>query len=199
MEQGNVQASEILFPGQQEGERIYFVITPHWIRRVFDFLTAFTLSLSVFFLTYRFSESLTFIGEPVYVLTGGTILSIIIFMSVYGWLTLVTNALKGFITDRRFMRLELMFPWFILKRSLFWNEVGKVKGYERNVIFRLLNIGKIGLTPIAVQGAALDMRHVHYFEDLANYIDKILYLYKNKPHELIDLRPFVAKPAGKRY
>ena len=35
-------------------------------------------------------------------------------------------------------------------------------------------------------------------DDLANYIDKILFMYKNQPSELSTLRPFIAKPKGQR-
>jgi len=37
---------------------------------------------------------------------------------------------------------------------------------------------------------------VYYFEDLANYIDKILFTFKNTPAEVANLKPFVPKPKG---
>ena len=41
--------------------------------------------------------------------------------------------------------------------------------------------------------------HVYYYGDLANYIDKIIYTFKTKPSEIQSVRPFVPKPAGKRF
>ena len=39
---------------------------------------------------------------------------------------------------------------------------------------------------------------VSYFEDIANYIDKILFTFKNKPTEVPLIKPFIPKPRGQR-
>ena len=45
----------------------------------------------------------------------------------------------------------------------------------------------------------IELRDVHYYRDLGNYIDKILFTYKQKPREVSEIRPFVLKPRGERY
>ncbi len=39
---------------------------------------------------------------------------------------------------------------------------------------------------------------VYYFEDLANYIDKILFTFKNTPGDIAAIKPFVPHPKGQR-
>ena len=43
-----------------------------------------------------------------------------------------------------------------------------------------------------------ELTHVYYYRDLGNYIDKILYTYKQKPKEMKKIKPFVEKPKGQR-
>ena len=43
------------------------------------------------------------------------------------------------------------------------------------------------------------MPYTWYYEDLANYVEKILHLNKTKPDEIAKLHLFVPKPKGQRY
>jgi hypothetical protein len=45
----------------------------------------------------------------------------------------------------------------------------------------------------------IEIKNVYYYRDLGNYIDKILFTYKQKPAEVDNIRPFVPKPKGERY
>jgi hypothetical protein len=45
----------------------------------------------------------------------------------------------------------------------------------------------------------IQLKDVYYYRDLGNYIDKILFTYKQKPADITNIRPFVPKPRGERY
>ena len=140
-------------------------------------------------------------SDPRYTVTFGFILSLIVGGALFGWAQFTSHRARAFITDRRFVRLEVSFPAFMARRSLFWNEVLKVKTFAPNLLFRYLKIGTLVVQPIMSESGQEDVsfKHVYYYGDLGNYMDKILYTFKTKPEEVKQLRPFVAKPAGERY
>ena len=59
-------------------------------------------------------------------------------------------------------------------------------------------IGILEVEPIMGDKENVIVRDVFYFEDLANYIDKILFTFKNKPAEVDQIAPFIPKPRGER-
>jgi hypothetical protein len=116
----------------------------------------------------------------------------------------------AYITDRRLMRFEPTTLFATNPRSLTWDEVVKVKTYPPNAIWKQLAIGNVIVhartpsrpdehTPGAVAADDIELKDVYYYKDLGNYIDKILFTYKQKPKEMDTIRPFVAKPKGERY
>ena len=96
------------------------------------------------------------------------------------------------------MRFDKPSPFDVAKRALFWNEVLKAKGYSPNILYKLLRIGIIIVEPQLSDQENIVMYDMTYYEDTANYIDKILFTFKNKPMETAMLKPFVAKPKGER-
>ena len=53
--------------------------------------------------------------------------------------------------------------------------------------------------PAGMTADDIELNDVYYYRDLGNYIDKILFTYKQKPREMDEIRPFVPKPRGERY
>ena len=45
----------------------------------------------------------------------------------------------------------------------------------------------------------IELTDIFLYRDLGNYIDKILFTYKQMPKEVADIHPFVPKPKGQRY
>ena len=84
------------------------------------------------------------------------------------------------------------------KRALFWSETLKAKAYAPNMIFRMLKVGTIDVEPQLADHEDVRITDVYYFEDLANYIDKILFTFKNKPTDVAAIKPFVPKAKGQR-
>jgi hypothetical protein len=89
-------------------------------------------------------------------------------------------------------------PFFVTKRALFWNEALKAKAYASNIFFRSFKIGTIDVEPQLAEHEDVRVTDVYYFEDLANYIDKILFTFKNKPEDIASIKPFVPKVKGQR-
>lgn len=187
------------FYGQQSDEIVLYEIHPYWTRKFLGLLRAVVATLLGFGASYLYSSFLS--DDSAYSFTFGVILSLIIGALIYGWFRFSANRAKAFITDRRFVRMEVSFPIFIKKRSLFWNEVLKVKGYAPNLLYRAMGVGTIAVQPIMSESGKEDVTfvHVHYFNDLTNYIEKLVYTHKSKPEELKNIRPFIPKPKGERF
>jgi hypothetical protein len=82
---------------------------------------------------------------------------------------------------------------------VFWRDVLKTKSVADNVLWRLLKVGMLEVVPKSGADQSLLLRSVHYYEDLGNYFDKLVYLTNAEPHELKTVRPFVALPRWERY
>jgi len=184
------------FDGQQDGEKILAALTPHPLTK--------TLSIVGLVLLILLFSCIAFMIGSVVPIAGGTIklvgvlLSAIILITGIWWIETTFKKAITYITDRRVMRFDVTTPFFTTKRALFWNEVLKAKAYAPNIILKSLNIGEVVLEPIAATEESICISNVSFYEDIANYIDKILYTTKNKLQEMDTFKPFIFKSKGHR-
>lgn len=177
----------IAFDGQQEGERILFEICPHAMVKRLAIVKVATTAV-VF----------PIIGAVTSLLLPGLAISVIIMAAGFWWNNMCFRDTRAFITDRRIMRFERVSPFMVAKRALFWNEALKAKAYQPNLLLHWLNIGTLTIEPQVQTEENVIIKNIHYAEDLANYIDKILFTFKNAPGDIAALKPFVPKPKGQR-
>lgn len=185
----------IAFDGQQEGERVLFEIRPHPIVMRFALLRiAFTASIFVLIVFVIGTQSsftsalflIPFVG--IAAAAAGAVF----------WVKRQHEDTRAYITDRRVMRFERISPFMVAKRALFWNEVLKAKAYEPNLLLKSYNIGTLIIEPQVQTEENVIIAQVSYAQDLANYIDKILFTFKNTPADITKIKPFVPKPKGER-
>jgi membrane-bound ClpP family serine protease len=199
--------SDTDFFGKQEGERILYVVKPHPLSLFFKLLKIYLIAFAVFLVLAILGTQLVLLDL---FLIGGVILAFLI--AVIGT-KVVTDYQKrdvAYVTDRRLMRFEPTTLFATNPRSLTWDEVVKVKTYPPNALFKQLAIGNVVVharTPArpdehtlgAVAADDIELKDVYYYKDLGNYIDKILFTYKQKPKEMEAIHAFVPKPRGERY
>lgn len=185
------------FPGMHADERVLYAARHHPIRMVRGLLYSVGTALAVYLVASQLqrvapdSADVSILRAEL----GGYFLSLL----MLAWVLLEYFSARVFITDRRIMRLELSPAGYIKKRGLFWNDVAKTKSWHRNIILRWFNIGTVKITPTIYFNEEIRLPDMYYFEDLANYIDKIVYTYRTTPDKLSAIRPFVTKPKWKRY
>lgn len=184
------------FDGQQEGERILYVVHEHPLTAYVSYVTVAVLTLLIFGFTALIASTFSDMSGVIWTIGG-----------IFGLLVLSLGALwtkrhheqsLAYITDRRIMRFEAVSPFLVAKRALFWNEALKAKAVTKNLFWKILNIGMVIVETQVPDQGEVRLGNVYYYDDLVNYIDKILYLFKNTPSEITGLRPFVPKPKGKR-
>lgn len=184
------------FDGQQSEEKVLTVIRPHSSH----FYISFTITIVCFVIVLTILLSITsYIPAARHTVNSiGAVGSILILIITSWWLWKTQSEDKTFITDRRIIRFDVVTPFFTNKRALFWNEILKVKAYAPNMVMRLLKVGTLQIEPVAAEAESILIPNVYYHEDLANYLDKILFTFKNNLSDMTTIRPFVPLPKGKR-
>jgi uncharacterized membrane protein len=201
--------SEKDFYGKQTDENILYVVRSHPLATVFGLA-------KVFFVAVIISLVLIILGTQIESLFGIFItFGIVLFLLI----TIIGTKIVldwqkrniSYITDRRLVHFEPTTLFATNSRALTWDEVVKVKTFPPNVIWKQMAIGNVVIharTPVHPGGkddsvgASVDdieLKDVFYYRDLGNYIDKILFTYKQKPAEIDNIKPFVPKPRGERY
>ena|SRR3989344_2733117 len=188
--------TSIQFDGQQTDERVLYAIAPHQFSK-------YVAIGKIVFLSIFFYLVLLLIGTIVPDAASalkivGILLSFVLLAIGIWWNNTVYSRDRAYITDRRIIRFDQVSPFYKTKRELFWNEALKTKAYAPNLLYRMMRVGILEVDPIMGERENVVVRDVYYFEDLANYIDKILFIFKNKPSEISAIHPFIPKPKGMR-
>ncbi len=198
------------FYGRQEGEKILYVVHPHALATLIGLVKVFGISLIVSLVLIILGTQLGSAGSLLVIL-GILFFFIIIILGsqiVLNW----QRREIAYITDRRLVRFEPTTLVATNSRTLSWDDVVKVKTFPPNFIFKQLAIGNVVVharTPARpyddqettrwMTADDIQLNNVYYYRDLGNYIDKILFTYKQRPREVSEFRPFVPKPKGQRY
>lgn len=185
------------FSGQQDGERVLHKFGAHpmafWTDLIPYLITYALLGTLCWFVADWFPDYTNLIKlvalATCVVLSGVTM----------WWLARYYRLVQVILTERRIVRFEPQFPFFTRKRMLFWTNVLKTKAMSKNVFLRFFKVGELIISPVTGEDEDIKIDYVYYYDDLANYIDKILFLAKHTPAELYTLNEFVLKPKGKRY
>lgn len=187
------------FPGQQEGERILYLIRPSWTREFVGYLKVALVACAAGAVLWYLSER-EFIQ-----LTEELRMKCWVAIALIGALTMlwyrqVSEHSRAYITDRRFVRFEGSIPMWQSQRALFWNDVVKTRTFAPNFVLRMLKVGTLELIPnFAVEGQNIAVPHAYMYGDLGNYLDKVVFTFRTRPQEMDSLREFVPKPKGQRY
>lgn len=200
--------SDTDFYGRQEGERILYVVKPHPISAVFGLVKIYAIAIVVCVVLIVIGTQVE--GSVGIFAISGIVLLILIAL-IGTRITLDWEAREiAYITDRRLVRFEPTTLFATNSRTLAWDEVVKVKTYPPNFVWKQMAIGNVVVharTPARpddqghgeVTADDIQLKDVYFYRDLGNYIDKILFTYKQKPSEIAAIRPFVPKPKGERY
>lgn len=188
--------AQAIFDGQQSDERILSTVRPNRLKTYTDMAVA--VILVIFFTAVIFGVSSLLPQFTGVLRAASAVGGIGTALLALWWIRIRDERSVSYVTDRRLIRFDAATPFFMAKRSLFWNEVLKAKAYSPNVLLRFLRLGYIVVEPHLSESENIVLKDVYMYEDLANYIDKILFIFKNKPAELEILKPFVAKPKGMR-
>jgi hypothetical protein len=195
------------FYGRQEDEKILYVVRPHVLATIFSLLKVFFIALTIGLVLVILGTQVGIFGK--FFIFAGIVLFLLICLAgakiILNWQAREI----AYITDRRIIRFEPTTLFATNFRTLTWDEVVKVKTYPPNFLWKQLAIGSVVVharTPVKLEGSGsgdimaddIELKDVYYYRDLGNYIDKILFTYKQRPKDIDLIRPFVPKPKGQR-
>ncbi|WKZ25393.1 MAG: hypothetical protein QY322_03325 [bacterium] len=201
--------TEDTFYGQQGGEKILYVTRPHPIASAVNMVKVYIIALILFIIFYSLTKEFSGMSTGLYLISI-VIPLVVIFLGS----KMVKNYQEkniSYITDRRIVRFDPTTFFATNIRTLSWDEAVKVKTFSPNMLWKQLKIGTVILhARTTVKTVDEEVRHtlsaddielndIYLYRDLGNYIDKILFTYKQMPKEVADIRPFIEKPKGQRY
>lgn len=197
------------FYGQQENEKILYVTKPHPIARIVGLIKIYLITVITFIILFYLAGA---IPEDVNVFR---MLGIIVPITILIIGTKVINNFQkrniSYITDRRIVRFDPTNFFATNVRTLSWDEAVKVKTFSPNILWKQLKIGTVivhARTTVktvdeelnnTVTADDIELDNIYLYRDLGNYIDKILFTYKQMPKEVSEIHPFIPKPKGQRY
>lgn len=186
------------FPGIQEGERVFYMFRSHWLREVVGAVKIAMLAGACMAVAALLSEKYLFLGEEhlLRVYIGIAILGVLVML----WYRFVCEHSRSYVTDRRFVRFEGAFlPWQA-RRVLFWKDATKTRSSASWFFLRMFKVGTLEVIPsFGGETQNIVIPYTYYYDDIASYIDKIIFTFNNKKDEIASIRDFVEKPRGKRY
>lgn len=210
--------TETQFYGQQTGERILCVFRPYPLALVTMLIKFLLAAGAVTVLAVAAGRQIFLEKYALDIAMGGGVAAAAI-TGVGLWITdTVRRKNAAYVTDRRIVKFEATNPFATSIRSLSWEEAVKVKTPPTNFIWKQLMVGTVvvhakttvasidltknaerSLTENIVTDDDVEVKHVYFYRDLANYIEKILFLYKKHPKEVAEVKPFVPRKKGERY
>lgn len=195
------------FYGKQDGERILYVAKPHTLALVFKLIKIYVIAFIVFIAFFVLGTILASAGALFVI---GVVIAAAI--AIIGTKVVVNYQKRdlAYITDRRLIRFEPTTLVSTNSRSLTWEEAVKVKTYPPNFLWKELALGNVVVharSSVTVMESPrsvitvddIEINDVYLYKDLGNYIDKILFTYKQRPKEMDSIHEFVPKPKGERY
>lgn len=186
------------FPGQQTDERVLYHGKPDSKMKYINFISI--IVVGVFIIIGLGLIAPTFGDYAQIVQWLGTLVILVVMGVVLWWINVFFGRTEIFITDRRIVKFFPVHPFRRTMRTLFWDEAIKSKTFYKNSLLeRILGIGSVEVHARVNERDNVDMDYLTYHNDLGNYIDKILFTFKNQPEEIKNIHEFVPKPRGKRY
>lgn len=193
---------DLKFPGQASDERILYVTreAPVMLQLRLAGLAAAVLMLLLGALWLP--KYLTMFGQMTVALAEFLgLLIAALFLSVGGWwLWSLWRKSVFILTNRRLTKFIYTTPWNRYHLSLNLDKIEDTGAYARGYFQALTGVGTF--TARSGAGNRADkyffIDNVHAYEDLANYVNKLLFHFERNMEKLDSFRPFIPHLKGKR-
>lgn len=204
------------FPGQATDEKILYVTREHelflFIKMFFVLLIAVAISLAFYVFSLAFksiftTSSMAFLFPLVLIFVGG-------FATIgFWWVYSLWQKSLVILTNKRLTKIVYTTPFNRYNQSLPLDMVVDTscnnQGFFEGVAHSLLQVGTLtARSSASSSGVATDdtnrvnkkyfyLENIKYYEDLQQYLNKILSLFNRSPESLADFRPFIPALKGR--
>jgi len=193
---------QVKFPGQASDERILFVTREArvmlYLRQVLVWVAGLVAVVAGTVIP-GFLGSLGIDGLGTLRLLG-LILGLVFLLGGSWWVYVMWKKSIFILTTRRLTKFIYATPWNRYNLSLGLDKVVDTGAYGRGYFQALFGVGTFAARSSAGnrQEKYFYIENVKAYEDLANYVNKVLFVYERKMEKLANYRPFIPHLKGEK-
>lgn len=194
--------TEVSFPGQASDEEILYVTREARVmltlKRIAVVFIALCIIIGGLFLSLylsQFSTSALVLTQVVASLAGAL-------FGVIGWwwVSVLWQKSIFILTNRRLTKFIYVTPWNRYNLSVMLDKIEDTGAYSRGYFEAIFKLGTL-----SARSSAGNREEKYFFvtrikaaEDLANYINKLLFIFHHRSHNVVKFRPFLPHLKGER-
>lgn len=194
--------TDVRFSGQANDERILYIGREAEIMRWLKLAFVVLATVILFVVGQLILEIL---GRLINQSVGGWQLLVTLLSIIFGgiglwWVHTTWQKSLFFITNRRLSKFIYVTPWNRYNLSVTLDMVEDTGAYSRGYFEALFKIGTFSARSAAGnrEEKYFFVNHVKFAEDLANYTNKVLFLFKQDAAKLDNFRPFIPEKGTRR-
>jgi hypothetical protein len=207
----NFPYDQLRFPGQASDERVLYVTREHpaflFLRLLFILVVGLSIVLASIILNQAIGQVLN--SQLFSIILLITLISFFLFIVIGSWwvFTLWKKSL-AIVSNKRLIKFIYTTPVNRYNMSLPLEMIVDTSSHNRGLLSSYLNIGSItARSSASSSGVATDditrvnkkyfyLENIKYFEDLQQYLNKLINTLHKQPQELADFRPFIPHLKG---
>lgn len=189
---------KITFPGQHSDEKILFVTREG---KIMLYLKWFFVSLVGFVLFVLEHLLLNFVSQYIKLPTLlGPIITVLVSLGIvlaFCWFWLLWKKSVFIITTRRLTKFIYTTPFTRYQLSLGLDRIVDTGAYQKNYLQAVTKLGYFVARSAAGNIKNFKIINISFYEDLHNYVNKLLFTFNKEKEKLDMFRPFIPYLKGK--
>lgn len=211
IENNHFPYDQLRFPGQASDERVLYVSREHSLFLVFRLLFVLLAGLSIILVSAILNQMLTrvFHSQLLSIILLPILLVFLLFMIIGAWwvFTLWKKSV-AIVTNKRLIKFIYTTPFNRYNMSLPLEMIVDTSSHNRGFLSSYLKIGTItARSSASSSGVATSdvsrvnkkyfyLENIQYFEDLQQYLNKLINTLHKQPEKLVNFRPFLPNLKG---
>lgn len=192
--------TDLIFPGKAEDEKLLYVTREAPLILTVR-LTIFSLVVAIAMIAG--AVMITYTGKIVGFDATAIVLMILILgaLAIFGglwWMWQVYRKTVFIITTRRLTKFIHTTPWTRYQMSLGLDKVVDSAAYSKGYLQAMFGLGTFVARSSAGNIKNFKIENISFAEDLHNWMNKLMFTFNKEIEKLDAMKPFVAKPMGKR-
>ncbi len=192
--------TNLVFPGKAEDEKLLYVTreAPLVLSvRLTTFFLIVALGMVAGSIMLSYTGKLIGFDTTMIVLLLLLLGAVVIFGGLW-WIWQVYRKTVFIITTRRLTKFIHTTPWTRYQMSLGLDKVVDSAAYSKGYVQAMFGLGTFVARSSAGNIKNFKIENIHYAEDLHNWMNKLMFTFNKEIEKLDQMKPFVAKPMGKR-
>jgi hypothetical protein len=187
----------ITFPGQYSDEKILFVTREGksmlWLRMAFITLIGLTLLTAGIVGTNVINR---FVNIPSFIPFAIALIALIGSAIGYWWVYTLWRKSVFIVTTRRLTKFIYTTPFTRYQLSLGLDRIVDTGAYQKSYLQAFTNLGYFVARSAAGNIKNFKIINISFYEDLHNYINKLLFTFNKEKEQLNSFRPFIPHLKG---